>query len=318
MSIKELQYSYQEFQMQCVLQSGLLLSGMEEVWIKEITGDGETLVIPDQIVIEDYDVQGNLYCRTLPVCALLERACHGKNKLRRVELGCNIRQLGTNAFAQCKNLEAVIWNEADGVGHLALEDGVFSGCRSLRTLSVLPMQKETLARMLAEAVTHLSAQYLLEMDEIGSEDWYNIWDGCLLAYIKKPEDEGYAQSLLDDTFLTLEQYRYMSWQKKIELCIVRLLASDCLADVVKQKLEAYLCGCAKGRAAEALWCVVTELYAEDTECLSMLQHCGVICPETVDALLAFADTTAVSLRGFLLQYMQAKRQTGEDFAMFQL
>lgn len=244
MSHDEFSCIYEESSFTCIIKKGLAMLDGDRVRIEHIDSDTGTLVIPDELPVTLFDIQGSSYTRILPVSELGKKACYDKKNLAQVHLGKNLRFLDDYAFARCEHLKEVVADGADGFANLYLGNGVFDECGSLEILALDGNREAKTARLLAAVPRFLKAEELLAGGEIGTENWYERWDFALRAFLKEDDAAGYMQAVLfgRQKFADRESYITYVQEKKRELCGLRLECGEALQTFARTQCEQYLQG----------------------------------------------------------------------------
>ena len=214
----------------------------DRVRIEHIDSDTETLVIPDELPVTLFDIQGKSYTRVLPVSELGKKACYDKKNLKCVHLGKNLRYLDDYAFARCEHLVEVVVDGMDGFINLRFGNGVFDDCGNLEILALSGDREAKIAKLLAAVPRFLKAEDLLAGGEIGTDVWYERWDFALRAFLKEDDAAGYMQAVLFGTRKFANREAYISYvqEAKRDLCRLRLEYSEALQEFARRQCEAYL------------------------------------------------------------------------------
>ena len=125
---------YENNSFTCMIKKGLAMLDGDRVRIEHIDSDTETLVIPDELPVTLFDIQGRSYTRILPVSEIGKKACFDKKNLKYVRLGKNIRFLDDYAFARCGCLTELVTEGVDGFANLQFGNGVFDDWRFWRSM----------------------------------------------------------------------------------------------------------------------------------------------------------------------------------------
>lgn len=235
---------YEETAFTCIIKKGLAMLDGDRIRIEHIDSDTEILVIPDELPVTLFDIQGKSYTRILPVSELGKKACYEKKNLTKVHLGKNLRFLDDYAFARCEHLMEVSAEGIGGFADLRLGNGVFDDCENLEILALDGNREAGIAKLLAAVPRFLKAEDLLTGGEIGTEAWYERWDFALRAFLKEDDVAGYMQAVLfgKRKFADREAYIAYVQEKKRELCGLRLECEEHLQEFAKRQCHAYLYG----------------------------------------------------------------------------
>lgn len=233
---------YEDNSFTCMIKKGLAMLDGDRVRIENIDSDTETLVIPDELPVTLFDIQGRSYTRILPVSEIGKKACFDKKNLKYVRLGKNIRFLDDYAFARCGCLTELVTEGVDGFANLQFGNGVFDDCGRLEVLAFDGDRKAGIAKLLAAVPRFLKAEDLLTGSEIGTDAWYERWDFALRAFLKEDDIAGYMQAVLFGTRKFADREAYISYvqEAKRDLCRLRLEYSEALQEFARRQCEAYL------------------------------------------------------------------------------
>lgn len=233
---------YEESSFTCIIKKGLALLDGDRVRIEHIDSDTETLVIPDELPVTLFDIQGKSYTRVLPVSELGKKACYDKKNLKCVHLGKNLRYLDDYAFARCEHLVEVVADGMDGFINLRFGNGVFDDCGNLEILALSGDREAKIAKLLAAVPRFLKAEDLLAGGEIGTDVWYERWDFALRAFLKEDDAAGYMQAVLFGIRKFADREAYIAYvrQAKCALCRLRLEYGEELQAFARKQCEDYL------------------------------------------------------------------------------
>ena len=132
-------------------------------------GAGSYAVITDAEKKQStFDVPGLI--EGVPVREIGKKAFLGCKALREVTLPASVEKLGEWAFAFCDNLTVVRMARMK----TELGKGIFKNDRKLKDIIVYDeeMKPGTVSRLLAAAPIYMDAEYLLDTQHAGTDEWY--------------------------------------------------------------------------------------------------------------------------------------------------
>lgn len=247
-----------------------------------------------------------------PVRVLEKKAFLSKKRLRRIVLPESVTEVGDWAFAYCGRLKEVVLNTCG----VRFGKDVFLDCKELERISGVS-QTDGTGELLAAAVLHLDAYYLLEPAEAGSISWIDKWDARLKAVLAEQDSAGFSRLLLcgEEDYAGKDNdydvYIMRRRKKKVCLCYLRLRHSFALKEELKRTLQAYLRMYARnGSEAGESFRVLMSEYGSDPVCFRIFTDAGCVTEENAELFLRDMERLDVGqctqLKAWLLQY---KRET---------
>ncbi len=236
-----------------------------------------------------------------PVTIIGKKAFLSKKNLRKVNLPESIREIGDWAFAYCDSLEQVTL----GSREITFGKAVFLECGSLRFLTIAG-RSETVAALLASAVTAAGAYYLLSVEEAGNREWFSKWDARMLAVLRGADDEGYSRQVLcgeeDYGSTDLEAFRSEQRKKKVRLLLLRLLYPDDLDAETETEMREYLKEHTKGCPAEETWQVILKEHGNDKTYYELFTGLGCVDEENFNELINDIGENYPEMKAYLMRY----------------
>ncbi len=253
-----------------------------------------------------------------PVTAIERKAFLSNKHLRKVYVQEEVKEVGDWAFAYCDNLHTVIF-----AGRPVFGRSVFLDCKGLKYVYVgagkglqdavgedacLAEREETVAALLAAAVTTAEAPYLLDAQEVGSAEWIQKWDARLQVILQSPDTEGYSKQVLcgEEDYGSTDMAAYQSGRRKrkVRLALLRLRYSMGLAEGVRVCLEDYLREHTKGCEHEETWQVILGEYGDDSSYYRLFADLGCITEENFDGILKDVGEDKPELKAWLMRYKE--------------
>lgn len=302
MNGKEYEYDADNYCLQYRIEpEGICICGCQ--------GDAWTVSVPPQI-------EGR------PVTAIGRKAFLSRKNLRRISLPAGLRSIGDWAFAYCGSLEHV--TIPAGCGHIG--KSLFLDCGRLSCVAGIRQNGDCRAeawtresgRLLAAAVTHLEAHYLLEPALVGSREWLGKWDVRLEAVMRAEDQEGYSHQVLcgeeDYGSTDLDAFLQAKRQKKVRLAMLRLLCDEELSGGLREYLEGYLASHTKGCESEECWQVVLEEGEACPDYVQLFLELGCVTRDNIEAMVGEMRQDQPQLRAAFLRYRQERLGYGDFFA----
>lgn len=275
----------------------------------------------------------------MPVTAIGRKAFLSRKNLRRVELPAGLQSIGDWAFAYCGSLEHI----AIPAGCSHIGKSLFLDCGRLccvagirqggerhvgaaqartqesgRAPEAVEAWTRESGRLLAAAVTHLEACYLLEPALVGSREWLGKWDARLEAVMRTEDQEGYSRQVLcgeeDYGSTDLDAFLQEKRQKKVRLAMLRLLCDEGLPDGLREYLESYLTSHTKGCGSEECWQVVLEEGEVRPDYVQLFLELGCATEDNIEAMVGEMRQDQPQLRAAFLRYRQERLGYGDFFA----
>ncbi len=270
----------------------------QEIMITSYHGNGVEVSIPSAIT------KG---IETLPVTTIGKKAFLGKRKLKKLVLPDSIKEIQDYAFANCKKLESIVMSkECETFGQ-----GILQGCKSLKYIydNQKEDEKET-AALLAATIEKLSAPYLFDLKEAGSDEWISQWDNKLIQFLRQNDMEGFTTVILcgeEDYGSDENSMSYFIRQKrlsKVRLCFLRLMHSKKITREVKEELQQYIREHSKGAMSEEAWQYVWKEHGNQRKYYQILIDCGGVTKENFDNILQDLGEDYSEMKSYLMKYKE--------------
>ncbi len=241
-----------------------------------------------------------------PVEGIGKKAFLGCKGLREVTLPVGIRSIGEWAFAFCDNLLRV---NLKRVG-TAFGKGVFKNDKKLREIYLYDVNKESredreqVAKLLAAAPIYMDAEYLLDAEHAGNNEWYDKWDTKLTHILSLKDDEGYHLYVLcgeEDLHFDYDQYLEYNREKKSYLCMLRLYNDAALDGSMRDALRDYLLEHNTGCESDAAIRVLLRDFADDKGYYELMIREGIITPASLEAVLLKMGDRHPQMKAFLIE-----------------
>ena len=268
-----------------------------------------------------------------PVLAIGRKAFLSKKNLRKVTVPETVVEVGDWAFAYCDNLHTVrfLATKAGSREEAKLRFGkaVFLECHKLRYVFV-KAQEESVAALLAAAVTTAEAPYLLDAQEAGSAEWLEKWDARMLSILHSADDEGYSKQVLcgEEDYGSTDKVAYESGRRKVKvrLLLLRCMYPEGLKAECRSEMEEYLRAHTKpgrhdnknenGIVQDETWQVILKEHSEERAFYTLFTDLGCVTRENFDALLSDVGEDCPELRAYLMRYKEEKLGYADVFADF--
>lgn len=284
----------------CQVESGMLSYIIEDskVYIMGYEGTGLSLVIPETIEGTSVRVIG-------------KKAFLGNRSLQHITLPGTIEWIGDWAFCNCVQLQRVEFP----CRPIRLGKSLFAkDVRLYEITSSSDEKKKTFpGRLLAAAVTLLNAEYLLDMTQAGSAEWYGQFDNRLLAVLMEP-----AENALKDLVYCAEEDMGAKQEacleeqacRKASMALLRLAYPEGISEQSEEKLKAVLLD-QEGIQTRAAWEAVKGADGkEQILFLDIMLRINGIREENLSSVLEDLGNTHVELKAHLLKaWEQQKEQT---------
>lgn len=273
------------------MQDGELsyIKNEDYIMVTGYTGTSSELIIPEHI-------------EGLPVTHIAKKAFLSKKYLRTVSLPNSLEEVGGWCFAYCYNLEQIKFPKKC----LRLGKSIFLECNKLSKISVEKGTEE----LLAAAVRDLKSYYLLNLNEIGSKEWYTWWDTKCLEFVRTEDKDGYVKQILcgEDEVETSNFDVYLSNKRKLKsnLVILRLFHDEHLSQENRDILQDYIKFHTKGCAQEEAWELMISDYCDKPEYYHLFAHLGCITKENIDGVLADISEQHAEMKAFMLRFKKEK------------
>lgn len=253
------------------------------------------------------------------VGAIGKKAFLGQNALRQITLPKTVTRVMEWSFAQCRNLEKVIFL-ADA-GELAIEKGAFGLDEKLRDICIGQAEETDASCLLACATNRLLAEYLLTDRLRGTKDWYGKWDKRLCDFLSEDDEDGYSKLALcgeEDIMLDVSQFMEKKRQQKAGLCLLRLMHDSHLTMPMKAVFEKYILSHTKGCESQEAWDVLLQDFISDISYVKLFADLGGITEDNIEEALCDLGADFAEAKGFLLSYKESHFAKKDVFAGFAL
>lgn len=294
--------------MNCQIENGTLSYTIEDykVCITGFEGSNPHLVIPE--IIEG-----------MPVSGIGKKAFLGNRSLQHIILPETIEWIGDWAFCNCVQLQRVELPSRP----IRLGKGLFVKDERLYEITC-EFGKEAMSfpsRLLAMAVTRLDAEYLLDMIQAGTGEWYRQLDNRLLAVLMEPAENALKNLVYcaeEDMGAKQEACLEEQERSKAYMALLRMAYPEHLEKETEDKLKACLLD-QEGLQTCSAWEAVKEADGKEQLlfCDIMLKLSG-IREDNLSSVLEDLGDTFVELKAHLLKaWEQRKMQTPvwERFAL---
>lgn len=286
--------------MSCQVGNGLLSYIIEnnKVYIMGFEGTGLSLVIPETIEGTD-------------VCIIGKKAFLGNRSLQHITLPQTIEWIGDWAFCNCVQLQRMVFPCRPirlGKGLFAKDEKLYEIiCSSGKNKMDVP------GRMLAAAVTLLDAEYLLDMTQAGSTEWYGQFDNRLLTMLMEPAENALKDLVYcaeEDMGAKQEACLEEQARRKAYMALLRLAYPERISAETERKLKAVLLD-QGGIQTRAAWEAVKEAEGkEQILFLDTILKINGIREGNLSSVLEDLGDTHVELKAHLLKvWEQQKGQT---------
>ncbi len=256
------------------------------------------------------------------VRVVARKAFLGCKGLRKVTLPSGIRSVGEWAFAFCDNLMQVDFYRAK----TELGKGVFKNDLQLKEIRLNEGEEspddadngrsETAmmtARLLAAVPVLMDAEYLLDTEAAGKDEWLGKWDTRLEHILDLKDDEGYHLYVLcgeEDLHFDYDEYLEYNREKKSGLCMLRLVNDMGLDERVRDRLKTYLCEHTIGCDSEAAIRVLLKRHGDEREYYALMLDTGAINASNLEAVLNMMGDRHAGMKAYLIEECKAAR---DDF-----
>ncbi len=227
-----------------------------------------------------------------------KKAMLGQGRLKSVSVPEEAGLIDDWAFAGCTALEEVT------MPRCALGRGVFKDCRALMHIYVTGAGADV-AALLAEAARQ-DVTYLLDMDKLGSAEWYKLWDAWLLRFIDSDDAEGYSGQVPcgEEDYGSSDVAAYESGRRreKARRCLLRLMNPEALSAKMRSVCEDYIAqhtaGSVKGEEA---WQLLLERYGEDEKWYTAFAEAGGLNGDNSMLIIDSIPESLARMRAFFIR-----------------
>lgn len=264
------------------------------------------------------EVQIPGYVDGLPVCAIAKKAFLSKKNLREVSLPDTVTEVGDWAFAYCDNLEQV-----ELPGHAVwFGKAVFLDCEKLKYLYTGRRSTNKVAPLLAVAVTQMQAQYLLDVEEAGSQEWLAKWDAKMLEILNRPDAEGFSRQILcgEEDYGSTDRDAYMNEKRKgkVRLLLLRLLYDENLSEKLRSISTQYLREHTKGCISEEAWQVVLQEHGNDREYYQLFAELECLTEENFEDIIEDIGEEYPEMKAYFMRHKEERIGYADFFGELEL
>lgn len=294
--------------MSCQVENGILSYIIEDnkVYIMGFEGTAASLVIPKTIVGVD-------------VCVIGKKAFLGSRSLQRITLPGTIEWIGDWAFGNCVQLRRIEFP----CRPVRLGKGLFTRDERLHEITC-SSNKNNIAvpgRLLAAAVTLLDAEYLLDMTQAGSAEWYGQFDNRLLAMLMEPVENALKNLVYcaeEDMGAKQEACLEEQERRKAYMALLRLAYPDRISGELEEKLKAVLLD-KEGIQTQAAWEAVKGADGKEQLLFSdIILKMNGIREENLPSVLEDLGDTHVELKAHLLKVWEQQKEQAHTWDKFTL
>ncbi len=264
-------------------------------------GAGSYAVITDAKKKQStFDVPGLI--EGVPVREIGKKAFLGCKALREVTLPASVEKLGEWAFAFCDNLTVVRMARMK----TELGKGIFKNDRKLKDIIVYDeeMKPGTVSRLLAAAPIYMDAEYLLDTQHAGTDEWYVKWDTRLSHILSLKDDEGYHLYVLcgeEDLHFDYDQYLEYNREKKSYLCMLRLVNDTGLKDAARRELASYIKDHTALSESDAALRVLLKDFGDERDYYDLMIDGGAINPNNLEAVLEAMGDRHAQMKAYVIE-----------------
>lgn len=252
------------------------------------------------------EVQIPQYIDELPVLSIAKKAFLSKKNLRKILLPDTVEEIGDWAFAYCDSLEQV---DLPG-GAVQFGRAVFLDCGKLKLLEIRGKNQLQTAPLLAAAVTIMQASYLLDLEEVGSSEWFAKWDARMLEILNRPDAEGFSRQVLcgEEDYGSTDRDAYMNGRRKgkVRLLLLRLLNAEKMTGDLQDIAVEYLREHTKGCVSEEAWQVILEEHGNDREYYQLFAETECLNTGNFDAVIGDIGEEYPEMKAYFMKYKQER------------
>lgn len=255
--------------------------------------------------LNEIDIPGEL--NGCPVEKIGKKAFLGCKGLRRVSIPYSISSVGEWAFAFCDNLVRVemprrrvewgkgVFKNDNSLSAIVINDGAFASH---------PDKAEMISVLLASVTVLMDAEYLLDTEHAGNEEWLVKWDTRLQHLLDLADDEGYHLYVLcgeEDLHFDYEEYLEYNREKKARLCMLRLCNDVMLDKGLRMRLSEYLISHTAGCESDAAIRVLTEKFGDEQRYYRLMTDIGAINPDNFEKVLDVMGDRHAQMKAYLIE-----------------
>ena len=294
--------------MNCHVENGTISYIIEDqkVCITGFEGTNMSLIIPE--IIEG-----------MHVCGIGRKAFLGNRSLQHIILPETLEWIGDWAFCNCAQLHRIDFP----YHYVRLGKGLFVKDEKLYEITCESGNgpKDFPGRLMALAVTLLDAEYLLDMVQAGTGEWYRQLDNRLLTLLMEPAENALRNLVYcaeEDMGAKQEDCLNEQERRKAYMALVRLAYPARLEKGTEDKLKAYLLD-QEGLQTHSAWEAVKEANGKEQLlfCDIMLKLNG-IREENLVPILEDLGDTFVELKAHLLKTWEQRKEQSSVWKKFAL
>ncbi|MCQ2527462.1 MAG: leucine-rich repeat domain-containing protein, partial [Lachnospiraceae bacterium] len=252
-----------------------------------------------------------------PVVAIGKKAFLSAKTLSRIEIPQSVAKIGDWAFASCSRLAELVLPKKK----IEIGSGVFKDCGMLEQIVLRSedRNKETCDNddvfyLLAAAVSKLDAQYLFDVINAGTVDWFEHFDSTVTQLMMKDDSDGFSKMLLcgeedyvgDDS--NFDTYCLMKQKAKVRILLLRLLHSAGIDENAKARFASYL----KEHMDNVTWRVVLDEHGDEREYFDLLLDYECINNDNISRLIESMGEHNTGMKGYLMK-VKSEQMNGSGF-----
>jgi len=261
-----------------------------------------------------------------PVVNIGKKAFLSAKTVSRIVIPQTVAKIGDWAFASCSRLTELVLPK----NNLEMGSGVFRDCVMLEKIvltegwseacganvsgATTDSNTEDVFYLLAAAVGKLDAQYLFDIENAGSPDWFEHFDSTVLQMLAKDDSDGFSKMLLcgEEDYVgdesNLDTYCLMNQKSKVRIILLRLLHSAGIKDETKERFSNYL----KTYMDNVTWKVVLEEHGDAREYFDLLIDYECINKDNISRLIESMGEHNTGMKGYLMK-VKSEKMGGNDF-----
>lgn len=247
-----------------------------------------------------------------PVVNIGKKAFLSAKTVSRIVIPQTVVKIGDWAFASCSRLTELVLPK----NNLEMGSGVFRDCVMLEKIVLTEggTENEDVFYLLAAAVGKLDAQYLFDIENAGSPDWFEHFDSTVLQMLAKDDSDGFSKMLLcgEEDYVgdesNLDTYCLMNQKSKVRIILLRLLHSAGIKDEAKEHFSNYL----KTYMDIVTWKVLLEEHGDAREYFDLLIDYECINKDNISRLIESMGEHNTGMKGYLMK-VKSEKMGGNDF-----
>ena len=257
----------------------------------------------------EIDIPASVNCadREVPVTYIGRKAFLSDKNIRMVRVPDCVRRIDEWAFAGCRSLNTISIHRDISVSNGAFKDCVSLECVELRENNGSEAVADT-GFLLAASIRLMEDRFLFDLNSAGSADWYGKWDMRLKSIMDEADEEGFSALLAcgeedyEGRDNSLEAYLSRRRQRKIRLCMVRLMHDHMLSEDMREALVSYIYEHRAGTVNPDSWLVVLNEHGDEEGYYKLLGDCGCIDAGSKEIMLKDMGETHTLCKSFLIRY----------------